>query len=249
MPEQWTLLGGCKTGHNAGRVPRGGRQVAGGYRNPGCITVSTWHFRLGCYWRRSWGAWHVQQSAGSDPELLWPYFWCGSHLIDRQLCPLNTYCTHTPPFRASFQLLKLAGMPAYTILSLVQFVHSFLALPHVDDVFASQKITECFRVFFSGFANLTLLSFQNSTLITAAGMQSFAHLVNLKHLDLECCPHIHGGLVHIKGNDSHPVESPPLYHGRKEGSCYKLRNLRILNSFRSWLRDWLSSSLQNCTIK
>lgn len=107
-----------------------------------------------------------------------------------------------------------------------------------------------FQGVFSGFANLTMLSFRNSNLITAAGMHCFAHLVNLKHLDLECCPHIHGGLVHIKGNDSHPVESPPLCHGRKEGSCYKLRNLRILNSFRSWGRDWLSSSpLQNCTIK
>jgi hypothetical protein len=44
-----------------------------------------------------------------------------------------------------------------------------------------------------------MLSFRNSNLITAAGMHCFAHLVNLKHLDLECCPHIHGGLVHIKG--------------------------------------------------
>jgi Leucine-rich repeat (LRR) protein len=56
-----------------------------------------------------------------------------------------------------------------------------------------------FQGVFSGFANLTMLSFRNSNLITAAGMHCFAHLVNLKHLDLECCPHIHGGLVHIKG--------------------------------------------------
>jgi hypothetical protein len=103
-----------------------------------------------------------------------------------------------------------------------------------------------FQGLFSGFANLTSLSFRNSNLITAAGMHCFAHLVNLKHLDLECCPHIHGGLVHIKGNDSHPVESPPLCRGRKEGSCYKLRNLRILKLRKRLIELF---PLQNCTIK
>jgi hypothetical protein len=30
-------------------------------------------------------------------------------------------------------------------------------------------------------------------------MRYFAHLINLKDLDLECCPRIHGGLIHLKG--------------------------------------------------
>jgi hypothetical protein len=46
---------------------------------------------------------------------------------------------------------------------------------------------------------LTSLSFRRNNAITAKGMSAFAGLVNLVKLDLERCPEIHGGLVHLKG--------------------------------------------------
>ncbi|XP_031108758.1 toll-like receptor 13 isoform X3 [Ipomoea triloba] len=51
----------------------------------------------------------------------------------------------------------------------------------------------------SGFQKLTCLGFKNSTALTAEGMQCLSSLVNLVKLDLERCPRIHGGLVHIEG--------------------------------------------------
>ena len=36
-------------------------------------------------------------------------------------------------------------------------------------------------------------------MITAQGMSALSGLVNLVKLDLERCPKIHGGLVHLKG--------------------------------------------------
>lgn len=51
----------------------------------------------------------------------------------------------------------------------------------------------------AGFANLTTLSLRSSNLITAVGMRHFANLINLKNLDLERCPYIHGGLIYLKG--------------------------------------------------
>ncbi|XP_062078218.1 uncharacterized protein LOC133782829 isoform X4 [Humulus lupulus] len=47
--------------------------------------------------------------------------------------------------------------------------------------------------------NLTSLSFKRSTAVTAEGMRSFSSLVNLENLDLERCPDIHGGFIHLKG--------------------------------------------------
>lgn len=60
-------------------------------------------------------------------------------------------------------------------------------------------ISDAGLVSLTGFGNLTSLSFRSSNLITADGMRYFAHLINLKDLDLECCPRIHGGLIHLKG--------------------------------------------------
>jgi len=54
-------------------------------------------------------------------------------------------------------------------------------------------------VCFSGLTNLTSLSFKKNNSITASGLRALAGLVNLTSLDLERCPGIHGGLVHLKG--------------------------------------------------
>jgi len=51
----------------------------------------------------------------------------------------------------------------------------------------------------AGLSNLTSLSFKRSNAVTAEGMRAFANLVNLLNLDLEGCPKIHGGLIHLKG--------------------------------------------------
>ncbi|KAH7547434.1 hypothetical protein FEM48_Zijuj01G0309600 [Ziziphus jujuba var. spinosa] len=51
----------------------------------------------------------------------------------------------------------------------------------------------------SGLSNLTSISFRRNNAITAQGMSAFAGLVNLVKLDLERCPKIHGGLVHLEG--------------------------------------------------
>lgn len=51
----------------------------------------------------------------------------------------------------------------------------------------------------SGFSRLTSLSFRRNNEITSQGMYVFAQLVNLIRLDLEKCPGIHGGLVHLQG--------------------------------------------------
>jgi hypothetical protein len=65
---------------------------------------------------------------------------------------------------------------------------------------------------YSGLSNLTTLSLRSNNLITAAGMSSFAHLVSLKNLDLERCPHIQGGFVHLKGGALHtPLKKMTLY--------------------------------------
>lgn len=50
-----------------------------------------------------------------------------------------------------------------------------------------------------GLSNLTTLSFKRNNLITARGISSLSGLINLKKLDLERCPRIHGGLAHLKG--------------------------------------------------
>lgn len=55
----------------------------------------------------------------------------------------------------------------------------------------------------SGLSNLTSLSFRRNDAISAQGMSAFAGLVNLVKLDLERCPEIHGGLVHLKGMQNH----------------------------------------------
>jgi hypothetical protein len=46
---------------------------------------------------------------------------------------------------------------------------------------------------------LTSLSIKKCAAVTAEGAKAFANLVNLVNLDLERCPKIHGGLVHLKG--------------------------------------------------
>lgn len=46
---------------------------------------------------------------------------------------------------------------------------------------------------------MTSLSFRRNAAITAQGMRAFSNLVNMKKLDLEKCPGIHGGLVHLRG--------------------------------------------------
>jgi len=46
---------------------------------------------------------------------------------------------------------------------------------------------------------LTSLSIKKCADVTAEGAKAFANLVNLVNLDLERCPKIHGGLVHLKG--------------------------------------------------
>jgi hypothetical protein len=51
----------------------------------------------------------------------------------------------------------------------------------------------------SGLSNLTTLSLRSNNSITAAGMSNFNNLVSLKNLDLERCPLIQGGFVHLKG--------------------------------------------------
>uniref|UniRef100_A0A2P2MLI3 Putative adenylate cyclase regulatory protein n=1 Tax=Rhizophora mucronata TaxID=61149 RepID=A0A2P2MLI3_RHIMU len=48
-------------------------------------------------------------------------------------------------------------------------------------------------------SNLVSLSFRRNNAITAEGMSSFSGLVNLVKLDLERCPGIGGGLVHLNG--------------------------------------------------
>ncbi|KAM1298629.1 hypothetical protein TB2_024820 [Malus domestica] len=51
----------------------------------------------------------------------------------------------------------------------------------------------------SGLSSLTNLSFRRNSAITAHGISAFASLINLMKLDLEKCPGIHGGLVHLQG--------------------------------------------------
>ncbi|GKV45445.1 hypothetical protein SLEP1_g52521 [Rubroshorea leprosula] len=51
----------------------------------------------------------------------------------------------------------------------------------------------------SALSNLTSLSFRRNGTVTAQGMSALAGLVNLVKLDLEKCPGIHGGLVHLRG--------------------------------------------------
>ncbi|KAI6672017.1 hypothetical protein NL676_006902 [Syzygium grande] len=51
----------------------------------------------------------------------------------------------------------------------------------------------------SGLSNLTALSFRRNDAITSQGMSALAGLVNLAKLDLERCPKIHGGLIHLEG--------------------------------------------------
>lgn len=46
---------------------------------------------------------------------------------------------------------------------------------------------------------MTTLSFRRNNQITAQGLSAFAGLINLLKLDLERCPGIRGGLVHLKG--------------------------------------------------
>jgi len=46
---------------------------------------------------------------------------------------------------------------------------------------------------------LTSLSFRRNDSVSAKGMSAFSGLVNLVKLDLERCPGIHGGLVHLRG--------------------------------------------------
>ncbi|KAM5549943.1 hypothetical protein ABKV19_001062 [Rosa sericea] len=48
-------------------------------------------------------------------------------------------------------------------------------------------------------SNLTNLSFRRNGAITSHGMSAFANLFVLIKLDLERCPGIHGGLVHLQG--------------------------------------------------
>lgn len=52
---------------------------------------------------------------------------------------------------------------------------------------------------FPDHCNLTTLSFRRNNCVTAKGMSALSGLVNLSKLDLERCPGIHGGLVHLKG--------------------------------------------------
>ncbi len=51
----------------------------------------------------------------------------------------------------------------------------------------------------AGLSNVTSLSFKKCSAVTAEGAKAFANMVNLGSLDLERCPKIHGGLVHLKG--------------------------------------------------
>lgn len=46
---------------------------------------------------------------------------------------------------------------------------------------------------------MTALSFRRNDAITSQGMSALAGLVNLAKLDLERCPKIHGGLIHLEG--------------------------------------------------
>lgn len=46
---------------------------------------------------------------------------------------------------------------------------------------------------------MTALSFKRSNAVTAEGMRAFSSIVNLEKLDLERCPGIHGGFVHLQG--------------------------------------------------
>lgn len=54
----------------------------------------------------------------------------------------------------------------------------------------------------SGLSNLTNLSFRRNGAITSHGMSAFANLFGLIKLDLERCPGIHGGLVHLQGTSA-----------------------------------------------
>lgn len=51
----------------------------------------------------------------------------------------------------------------------------------------------------SGLTNLTTVSFRRNNTLTAQGMSALSGLINLVKLDLERCPKIHGGMVHLKG--------------------------------------------------
>ena len=64
---------------------------------------------------------------------------------------------------------------------------------------ASLKLNDDYGYTISGLSNLTSLSFRRNAAITAQGMRAFSNLVNMKKLDLEKCPGIHGGLVHLRG--------------------------------------------------
>ncbi|KAH1238027.1 F-box/LRR-repeat protein 14 [Glycine max] len=68
-----------------------------------------------------------------------------------------------------------------------------LNLNYCDQI--SDRGLECIN----GLSNLTSLSFRRNDSISAQGMSSFSGLVNLVKLDLERCPGIHGGLVHLRG--------------------------------------------------
>jgi hypothetical protein len=57
---------------------------------------------------------------------------------------------------------------------------------------------------------LTSLSFRGSNAITASGMSHLSELVNLTSLDLERCPRIHGGLLHIKSMSDLPSRPSPV---------------------------------------
>lgn len=52
---------------------------------------------------------------------------------------------------------------------------------------------------FVGLSKLTTLNFKRNNLITAQGIISLSSLINLVKLDLERCPKIQGGLIHLKG--------------------------------------------------
>ncbi|KAI5679630.1 hypothetical protein M9H77_00857 [Catharanthus roseus] len=48
-------------------------------------------------------------------------------------------------------------------------------------------------------SNLTYLGFRKSFGINAEGLRTLSSLINLEKLDLDRCPWIHGGLIHLKG--------------------------------------------------
>lgn len=52
----------------------------------------------------------------------------------------------------------------------------------------------------SGLSNLTYLGFRKSFGINAEGLRTLSSLINLEKLDLDRCPWIHGGLIHLKGS-------------------------------------------------